>query len=343
LKSFFEKYLLPYHPLQKLGVLAILGVAVQLILPQITALEHSWNVLKSMLPWAVCLAFLAQTSSYIGNGYLLQSILKLTNTAATLWRSTLIVLGAASVGMVAGGMVGSSAAIYRWTSRESEHPEGAVLAGVLPSLFNNLVLVLVSLFGLIHLLITHNLSQAQLIGFSVTLLTLGTIIGLGVWALQHRDQATASALWISARLTHLRRKPFEPAKTTATTNSFFSAWDTLRNGAWHGLIIGAVSNVLFDMLTLYFLFIAAGHDVSPGVLIAGYGLPLLLGKMAFVVPGGVGVVEGSMAALYNGLGVPNPITVVVVLGYRLISFWLPSFSGFPIAAYLQQSRKVQNG
>jgi uncharacterized membrane protein YbhN (UPF0104 family) len=30
--------------------------------------------------------------------------------------------------------------------------------------------------------------------------------------------------------------------------------------------------------------------------------------------------------------------VVVVLGYRLISFWIPSLVGFPIAAYLQSSQ-----
>jgi len=93
------------------------------------------------------------------------------------------------------------------------------------------------------------------------------------------------------------------------------------------------------MLTLFFLFLAAGHAINPGVLLAGYGLPLLLGKMAFVVPGGVGVVEGSMAALYNGLGVPDAVTVVVVLGYRLVSFWIPSLSGFPIAVYLQRSSR----
>lgn len=64
-------------------------------------------------------------------------------------------------------------------------------------------------------------------------------------------------------------------------------------------------------------------------VLAGYGLPLLLGKIAFVMP--------------NGLGVPDPITVVVVLGYRLISFWIPSLSGFPIAIYLQRSKKVAHG
>ena len=96
--------------------------------------------------------------------------------------------------------------------------------------------------------------------------------------------------------------------------------------------MGAVFNIAFDMLTLFFLFIAAGHEVSLGVLLAGYGLPLLVGKMAFIIPGGVGVVEGSMTALYTGLGTPNAITVVVVLGYRLISFWLPSLFGFFAAA-----------
>ena len=92
------------------------------------------------------------------------------------------------------------------------------------------------------------------------------------------------------------------------------------------------------MFTLFFLFIAAGQPVNLAVLVAGYGLPLLLGKVAIIFPGGVGIVEGSMVALYNSLKIPNPISVVVVLGYRLISFWLPTIMGFLAAAVL--SRKT---
>jgi uncharacterized protein (TIRG00374 family) len=329
-----------YRPWQKLGMLIILGVAVHLILPQITALEHSWQVLRSLIPWIVGLAFIAQAFSYLGSGYLLQTVLNLTHEPIKLLRSTLIVLGSASVGMVAGGMVGSSTAIYRWTSQEGGHPEGATLASILPSIFNNLVLVLVSSFGLIHLIIVHELSQAQLIGFSAILLILGSIIGAAIFASQHRERATAAIVRGASLLARVRRKPFNPAGTRAFAQNLYSAWDTLHSGAWHGPVLGVVLTVAFDMLTLYFLFIAAGHDVSPGVLLSGYGLPLLLGKMAFVFPGGIGVVEGGMAALYDGLGVPDPVTVVVVLGYRLISFWLPNLSGFPVAAFLQHSRKV---
>ena len=90
----------------------------------------------------------------------------------------------------------------------------------------------------------------------------------------------------------------------------------------------------FDMLTLYLIFVAAGHAVNPGVLLTGYGLPLLLGKVSFL-PGGVGVVEGTMTALYDSLGVPDEVTVVVILAYRAISFWLPLLLGFLLVPYLQ--------
>ena len=90
------------------------------------------------------------------------------------------------------------------------------------------------------------------------------------------------------------------------------------------------------MLTLYFLFIATGYNVSLGVLFAGYGLPFILGKMAFLFPGGVGVMEASMVAMYDSLQVPNAVSVVVILGYRLFSFWLPSLLGYAAAGTLRR-------
>ena len=112
---------------QHLITLIILGLAVHLLLPQITTLENSLNILSKMLFWAVGLAFIAQIISYIGSGFLLQKTLELVNQSVPLFRSTLIVLGAASVAMVAGGTVGSSAAIFKWTSNEKGSIVGAHL------------------------------------------------------------------------------------------------------------------------------------------------------------------------------------------------------------------------
>jgi uncharacterized protein (TIRG00374 family) len=60
--------------------------------------------------------------------------------------------------------------------------------------------------------------------------------------------------------------------------------------------------------------------------------------MAFMIPGGVGVIESTMVGFYAGLGVPAPVTVVVVLAYRILSFWLPLLLGFPLIMVLQKKR-----
>jgi glycosyltransferase 2 family protein len=332
---------LPVHQLwQKLGILAFLGLAVHLLLPQITSLEHSWHVLESLTPWAVGLAFFAQILSYAGAGYLMQVLVNVTHLQIGLLRSTMIVMGSASVGLVVGGFVGSSAAVFRWISRGRSHQASATLAVSLPSLLNSLVLVVISIFGLAHLLLLHDLSMVELAGFSAIILLLGLLVVLATLALKYRDRAKVVGVRVARHIAQFRRKPFDPSLTRKTADDLFAAWDLLRHGAWQKPVLGAVLSVVFDMLTLLFLFVATGHDVGPGVLLAGYGLPMLLGKMAFVVPGGVGVVEGSMVALFAGLGVLKPVAVVVVLGYRLISFWLPSFLGFPIAGCLQRSMRA---
>jgi hypothetical protein len=48
----------------------------------------------------------------------------------SLWLNILIVFGSTSIGLVAGGMVGGSAAIYRWTGGSKGSMEGATLASI---------------------------------------------------------------------------------------------------------------------------------------------------------------------------------------------------------------------
>ncbi len=324
--------------LRRIGLLVVLGAAVYLILPQITVLENSFQVLAKMLLWAVGLALLSQVLSYFGSGYLLQKTLAIARQNVSLMLSTLIVLGAASVSMVAGGTIGSSTAIYRWTSGKEGSIEGATLASLLPSLFNDMVLVILSIVGLVYLLLAHNLTEIQVIGFSITLVVLGLLFGVAILAMRYQDRTTGVINWISALLARFRKKAYDPDLTRKEVDNLFTAWEALWHKGWHLLALGAFLNVFFDMFTLYFLFVASGHVVTIGVLITGYALPILLGKMAFILPGGLGVVETSMTALFSSLGIPSHIAVVAVLGYRLISFWIPSISGFPIAGYLQSRR-----
>jgi glycosyltransferase 2 family protein len=322
------------RPWRYLPILIVLGLAVYLLLPQIATLENSWSVVQSMTWWAVALAAVSQVLSYLGSGFMLHAILDIEQQKLSLWKGALIAMASYSIGLVAGGWVGGAAATYNWVRRESRDGNTAALAGTLPALLNNGVIVGISLIGTLYLFLAHDLSNLQLIEFGIILLILGLLAVGAVVALHSPKTATRFAVWLAGRWAALRRKPFTPEKTIESVRLFVVAWDTLRKGKWWHPLLGAIANIGFDMLTLFFLFVAAGHNISIGILFAGYGLPLILGKMAFLFPGGVGVIEGSMVALYDSLQVPDAVSVVVILGYRLFSFWLPTLLGFVAAAYL---------
>ena len=54
-----------------------------------------------------------------------------------------------------------------------------------------------------------------------------------------------------------------------------------------------------------------------------------------MIPGGIGVVEGTMILLYRGFDVATATAVLVVLAYRVIAFWMPNLLGFCIIPFLQ--------
>ena len=304
------------------------------LLPQIASLQQSWLVVQHMILWAVALAVVSQVFSYLGAGYMLHAILNIQHQKLPIWKGALITMGSASIGLVAGGWAGQAAATFGWIHKENHDGNTAAMAGTLQALLDNAALAVVTLVGVLYLLLVNDLGNTQLIEFGIVLLALILLAAGGALILRYPKTATRIITWLAGRWSALRRKPFTPEPTIALVDQFVETWHSLRKGNWERPMLGAIANLAFDILTVYFLFIAAGHYVSVGVLIAGYGLPFILGKMAFILPGGVGVIEAGMVAIYDSLKIPNAVSVVVILGYRLLSFWLPTLLGFVAAAYL---------
>jgi uncharacterized protein (TIRG00374 family) len=313
--------------------LLLIGLAIHVLLPQITTFEHSLQVVKGMALWALGLAIISQVLSYLGSGYLLRGIASLSGQRLSPFRGMMITLASYSMGLVAGGLLGSTAAAYRLMRASNVNAEPAMLAGWLPGILDDVLLLLLALFGLLFLLISHSLTTFQVIIFLLMVTLLSLILGGIFWATRHRSRITSPVLWVTKRWAALRRRTYDPGPVEETVNRLFQAIDLFLSGGWRRTLSGACLSILFDMASLYFIFLAAGHAVRPGVLLVGYGLPLLFGK-APLLPGGVGIIEATMVTLYDSLGVPDAITVVVVLIYRLLSFWLPLLIGFPLIPFL---------
>jgi hypothetical protein len=77
----------PRRALQALVILLALGAAVYVLLPQITAIENSARVLRSLSWWAVALALVAQCFCYLCHGVVVRLLLRLFDQALPLWRS----------------------------------------------------------------------------------------------------------------------------------------------------------------------------------------------------------------------------------------------------------------
>jgi uncharacterized membrane protein YbhN (UPF0104 family) len=198
---------------------------------------------------------------------------------------------------------------YHWLRRRGVNAGAAGLGGWLPIFLNDTALAIVSLAGLIVIIYSKKSSGVLVAGFTLVFLILGAVLTMLVLCLLYREKLAPIALALAGFVAKVRRKPPTHARIEAAVGQLLDGWDALLRGGWRGPAGGAILNTSFDLLTLGFLFWAAGYRINAAVLVAGYGIPQLLGKFT-VILGGVGIVEASTVGLYTLLGAPKPATII---------------------------------
>jgi uncharacterized membrane protein YbhN (UPF0104 family) len=101
-------------------------------------------------------------------------------------------------------------------------------------------------------------------------------------------------------------------------------------------LLGAPAWWGFDIAVLWAMFHAFGSPPSFTVIWMAY----FIGQFGNLLPlpGGLGGVEGAMIGALAAFGVDFNLSVLAVLSYRAISFWLPTLPG--VVAYFQLRRTV---
>ncbi|HET6793615.1 MAG TPA: YbhN family protein [Acidimicrobiales bacterium] len=143
-------------------------------------------------------------------------------------------------------------------------------------------------------------------------------VGVGVVAVWCRRSAAARR-GVSAGAAALGSRFPRAARAV---ERLFEQLDGLRPGAgaWVSAFGAALANWLFNAACLVACLVAL-HQAVPwrGVLVV-YALTQVSASLP-VTPGGLGVVEGSMAGLLVAYGVAAGPALAVVLLYRIVSFW----------------------
>jgi len=101
-------------------------------------------------------------------------------------------------------------------------------------------------------------------------------------------------------------------------------------------LVGAVAWWGFDIAVLWACFHAFGASPPGGVIVMAYFVGMIAN--ALPLPGGIGGVDGGMIGAFTALGIDFEVSLVSVLTYRVMAFWLPTLPG--VVAYLQLRRTV---
>jgi putative heme transporter len=299
-------------------------------------LVASWHQLGHVSPGWAGAAVAAEATSLWAFAFLQHRVLGLSGTRLPLAALYLLTLaGDAIANSVPGEPAVSSAYRYRYYRRR-----GATGASAGWTIFTILIAQAIgmSLLLLAGVLVALSASTS-LAGAGVAILGLVVVVGAGA-VLVRRDLVLrlAAALvrgcrrvtghprgsigaGIEATLARMREIPLSATSTVAVV--------AIATGVWG-----------CDFLCLACSFRAVHGSVPwDGVLVA-YGAAQVVGSLP-IVPGGLGIIEGSLAVILIAYGASRVVALSAAIVYRLVSFWLAIAVGWTsvgIIAYQARRR-----
>ncbi|WP_433468122.1 lysylphosphatidylglycerol synthase transmembrane domain-containing protein [Spirillospora sp. CA-128828] len=191
-----------------------------------------------------------------------------------------------------------------------------------------------TLIALLALLADPHARGFALLGLAVPL-TLGVLL---VPALRWRPLRAL----ITAPLRRAYRAALAHPRIAPYAERLAGVRDVLRPTGrdWAALMALALLNWVFDILALLSAAHAVGIDVDPNGVALAYFAAQAAGSLLPLLPGGLGAVEGSMAASLVAFGATLSPAAAAVGLYRLVSYWCVVAVGWIAWAALHEGPRV---
>jgi hypothetical protein len=307
-------------------VVALLGL-VALVLTQHTLIGSSLTVLAHLnLVW-LPLAVELESASIAMFARMQRRLLRAGNARIGLWPmlATTYAGNAISVSVpLAGTQIGIAYAFRRFKRLGVDSTLAGwalVVAGVVSSLASAVILAV----------------GAILSGNDVVAVTgaLGGVFGVLVvavasLAIRHRGaerMLQRPVVWTLHRVQRVIRWPAGSAREIIESALARLRCLHLKRSDWAKVLGLAFGNWLADVGVLAVSLLAVGAHVPWHGLLFAYGVGAAVGSLG-LTPGGLGVVEGTLAVALMGAGVHHGSALAGVLLYRFISLWMVSGVGW---------------
>lgn len=292
-------------------MVATLGVAVYLLIPQVGELHETIDALKSaQWGWLVA-AVLASALTYIGAGI---GMLGAVAEHLALLRTTLVQLAGSFANRFTPGSIGGMGVNMRYLQREGVEVPVAVAAIGLNGVAG--VLVHVTLLAAFSIAVGHHgLPDVHLPDGWLVLVVVAVAlaaVGIVLRSASLRARVADSARHVGHELVTVLRTPTKALE----------------------LFGGSLLVTFTYMAALAASLAAFGADVH----LVRIGFVYLAGAAvasAAPTPGGLGAMEAALVAGLTAVGVPSGQAIAGVLTFRLATFWLPTLPGWLVLRKLR--------
>jgi len=225
--------------------------------------------------------------------------------------------------MTSGGAAGYSLRVIIMKRRGPYSTADILTASLFHSYFNTLLMLSMLPVVLGYVLFTQSLTHRVFIGVIVSLILAGIALGIAI-ALFFSPWIRTFLLYLVRRVTAtVIRRDFAPQLRRLDTTITYGISAFRKQPArlaW--LLVTVVLNWGTMLVVLGICFVALGDLVAKGVLFAGFAIGMTAGVIS-MIPGGLGIQDGSMAGIYALLGVPIGEAVLVVVLFRVVYYFIP--------------------
>jgi len=318
---------------RRAAAVAVAGAALYLVLPKLIAVFGAWPRLSTLNPawFTVCLA--AELVSFTCNFALQRLALR---TKAWFPVVTAGLAGNAVTNSLPGGDAAGAAVQFRMLTTAGFDTDIAVGGLTAFSLLEVGGLLALPLFALPAILagvpVSRGLVHTALLGIAgfVLYAIFGVIVLRSDWPLATLGRVVQS-LW--NRVTRGRRP------VTGLDQRLLAERDTIRavlGKNWRQAAALTAGRLGMDYGCLLAALRATGVSPRPSLVLLAYAAAGIVALFP-VTPGGLGIVEASLAGLLILAGVRAGYAYLATLAYRIASYWLPLLAGPP--AYLLFHRR----
>jgi uncharacterized protein (TIRG00374 family) len=287
--------------------------------------EQGRQVLLGQAEWRLVLVALVLTTiSYVCLSYSFAAISKIFGIQ--LGRRDLFEIGFVSYALshlvASGGAAGYSLRVLL-IKRRSLPVRDVLAASLFHSMLNNLLLFVLVPIGLVYLLTNYPLPWNTAVGIGAVagvLLVLIVLMAAVFFVGPFRSVVlgVVELGWRKVTRRNIERQLKDLDSTLRRANIAIHNRPTLL--VWPLVLV--IADWVSAVAVLGFCFGALGDPLEPGVLLTGFSIGVVVGLLS-MVPGGLGVQEGSMAAVYILLGVPFEQAALATVLFRVVYYLVP--------------------